>query len=154
MESQVLSNGGTQIRSADLWSASLTNSYCVNSLTATVNEIRSGAKLEEARTSPSSEKENQENVPLIPNFKQFLGWLIAHVSEVRAVLVKQTGKALEIYVGVDEFNMQVNEKIYDVEEQIIDGFLSLEFDFHIISLHGRPSIEVISDPELEEVLAR
>ncbi len=91
---------------------------------------------------------------MIPNFKQFLAWLIADVKEVRSILMKQAGSALEIYVGIDNFDMDVNERVYDREELIIDVFGNLDFDFHIICLGGRPSIESISDPDLEEVLAR
>jgi hypothetical protein len=91
-----------------------------------------GTKPTKAKSSHLSEVRN-ESVQLIPHFKQFLAFLIADVPEVRAVLMREDGKLLEVYIVVDDFNFDANERIYDKEEHIMDVFTKLDFNFHITS---------------------
>lgn len=60
----------------------------------------------------------------------------------------QEKKLLRIFIVVDEFDFDVNEKIYDREEHIMEVFAGFDFDFHITS---QPTV---SDPGLDAVWAR
>jgi hypothetical protein len=82
---------------------------------------------------------------LIPHFKEFLASIIREVPEVDSVLMQEDGNTLTIYVVVENFDFDVNEKIYDKEECIIDVFTDVNFDFHITSQ------KQLSDPGLYEI---
>jgi hypothetical protein len=98
------------------------------------------AKPTKARNCPVEVR--NESVQLIPNFKQFLAFLIADVPQVRAVLMREDGQLLDVYIVVDHFDFDVNEKIYDKEEHIMSVFPKVDFDFHITSQLSS------SDPDL------
>jgi len=84
--------------------------------------------------------------PLIPNFKQFLAFLIAcDIHEVRSILMQEEGKLLHVFIVVDKYDFDLNERIYDKEEHIIDVFSQVDFDFHITCQHS------VSDQSLTKV---
>jgi hypothetical protein len=88
-----------------------------------------------------------ESVQLIPNLKEFIGFLLScEIAEIRSVFMGQDGKLLRIFIVVDEYNFEVNERIYDREERVMDVFNHLDFDFHITCHH------TMSDRNLEKVL--
>jgi hypothetical protein len=88
-----------------------------------------------------------ELIQLIPHFKQFLAFLIASdIPQVRSIAMQEDEKLLRVFIVVDEYDFDVNERIYDKEEHIIDVFNQMDFDFHITC---HPSM---SDPRLEKVL--
>lgn len=88
-----------------------------------------------------------ESVQLIPNLREFIAFLLTcTIPQIRSVFMGQDGKLLRIFAVVDEFDFEVNERIYDQEERIMDAFNHLDFDFHI-TRHLN-----MSDPSLEKVL--
>ena len=88
-------------------------------------------------------------IQLIPNFKEFLAFLLSHgIPQVRSILMHQDHKLLRVFIVVEKYDPDVNEKIYDQEERIIDVFTNLDFDF-TISSQASPA-----DPQLETVLSR
>jgi hypothetical protein len=88
-------------------------------------------KSAKTKTKSSSFEVRSESIQLIPHFKQFLAFLIADIPEVRAVLMRDDGKLLDVYIVVDCFDFDLNEKIYDKEEHIMAVFAKVDFNFHI-----------------------
>jgi hypothetical protein len=100
------------------------------------------------RNAPLAPAKNETVVQLIPHFKQFLAFLISVVPEVRSVFMHEEGNFLRVIVRVDDFDFDVNERIYDNEELIMEIFSNLEFDFEITTLVN------LGDPDLELVFSR
>lgn len=88
-----------------------------------------------------------ESVQLIPNFEEFIAFLLAcDVPQVRSVFTGQEGRLVQVFILVDEYDFDVNERIYDREECVMDVFDRLDFDFHITCQR------FMSDPSLKKVL--
>lgn len=83
-----------------------------------------------------------------PRFKEFLALLISEVPQVRSVFIRQENRLISIYVVTEQFDFDVNERIYDREENIMNAFFGFDFDFHITCQRE------ISDTDLELVLSR
>src|SRR5262249_13833354 len=105
--------------------------FCVASAKQVNTEARSG-ELRGAKSAPSTTR-SKKNVLLVPHFKEFLGYMLGTVKEVRSVLMSTEENYLRVYVVVDSFDFEANERIYDVQEHIMGCFTDVEFDFHITS---------------------
>lgn len=113
------------------------------------NQVRSGGTLKvRSDAGVLASPNSTESVQLIPNLKQFIAYLIASVPEVHKVLIRQDGRMLDVCAVVPEYDLDVNERIYDKEELIMDVFTNFDFDFHITSQRD------IADPDFELVLSR
>lgn len=110
------------------------------------SEVRSTLPAKMGCSSLPSKKKSDENVLLIPHFKEFMGYLIASdIPEVQAVLMHQEDKLLRVYIATKEFDFDVNERIYDKEERLINLFENVNFDFHIIGQRrfGDPNLRLV-----------
>jgi len=53
---------------------------------------------------------------------------------------------LRVWLGLDDASDDVRYRIFDKELAAIDAFPSVEFDFNLIPLMGRPFQDVITEP--------
>lgn len=101
----------------------------------------------EVRSNELSKAENGASVQLIPHFDEFIAFLLScDLPEVRSVFMGQDGRLLQVFIVVDEYNFEINERIYDREECVMDVFDRFDFDFHITCQHQ------MSDESLKRVL--
>ena len=68
------------------------------------------------------------------------------LKELRELFMGQEGRLIQVFIVVDEYDFDVNERIYDREERVMDAFDRLDFDFHITCQR------FMSDPSLKKVL--
>ena len=66
--------------------------------------------------------------------------------QVACVLTQQEGRILKVWLGLDDPSDDVRHRVFDKELAAIDAFPSVEFDFNLIPLMGRPFQDVISEP--------
>jgi hypothetical protein len=67
------------------------------------------------------------------------------IGEVERVYVQgREGSALSFLIVVPDKNMSVQERVFEVESEIIDAFPHSEIDFDVIFRCGRPLENIIS----------
>jgi len=102
-------------------------------------------------SSLTAKKKSDENVLLIPHFKEFVAYLIASdIPEVQTVLISEerAQKLLHVYILTRGYDFDANEIIYDRQERVMHLFAGVDFDFHITPERR------YSDPDLKVVFSR
>lgn len=88
------------------------------------------------------------------SLRDFISGELAAVQEVEAVLTSREGKVFYVCTVVNESAPEIRRKIYEREQLIIDEFSDYEFDFDIISRHGRDMASFIGASDLEPMFQR
>ncbi len=68
----------------------------------------------------------------------------ATISDVRHVLISDSGDALEVWIAVDQPTAETRATIFDKQLAIFDAFPETEFDFNLVDASGRSAKDIVS----------
>jgi len=66
------------------------------------------------------------------------------IPEVQAVFVSHAGGTLSVTIAIPDFDLAVQDRIYEAEGELIDSFPGAEFDFSLVFLQGRQLREIMT----------
>lgn len=58
---------------------------------------------------------------------------VSNISEVAKVEVLQSGEKVDIWTFIDERDLEVREKIYDIQLELLEKFSGMQCEFHVLS---------------------
>jgi hypothetical protein len=78
----------------------------------------------------------------------------SQVSDVEAVLTAEEPSAVRVFTIVEKSTPELRALIFDRECAVIDEFKERDFDFDIITRHGRDLASLVGDTGLEVAYLR